>query len=581
MRRGWVGLAAVVTAAMVGGTYTSTVSALGSTVSPNGSNSLRTQATPPVKPVAADAAAPQAAPTDTQSEVESTKGGGYSTAGAIAATGWQMAVGAYYFGGELVETGGIIGTGVANMLGLMTTPTAPPPTAATTSGDTGLKNTEAKNTEDRRYEAWSKTGHSNLTPTLDKPVPVTPAHEKILPVAQEKMMPAPQPPAAKPHIETVALGTSATGKSAEPPVSTCGWPALHVTENRDAETATLAKLTDLGLLEEPSVRLPDGGVFLPKVAQRLLQIRTGIPCKGGVNTSRALVGHVIADPAASGLVQAGQDGRIEAAPWGLPKLGQHVNEGEILGYLRPIWPNRDLSAVQSEVATIRGEIAEKELELARSRELPLLPFREGRILSIRLELDKLRRKRDALVEGIEAALPIVASATGVIARADARVGQVVEPQHLLWEIVAEQRLWVEADWFGVEPPGKIATASAVRADGSTIPLAFEGSGWALNQQKAPIQFRVAKPISGLRLGERVTVLIDQPIATDGVLVPRSALVRRDNGETGIWAAISAERFETYRVRWRSVDGSVVAVEAGLPANARIVVNGATLLSEIR
>ena len=67
----------------------------------------------------------------------------------------------------------------------------------------------------------------------------------------------------------------------------------------------------------------------------------------------------------------------------------------------------------------------------------------------------------------------------------------------------------------------------------------------------------------------------------GVLVPRSALVRSGNGETALWAATSAERFETYRVRWKPVDGSVVAIEAGLPEGARVVIGGATLLSEVR
>src|SRR3546814_10490842 len=165
---------------------------------------------------------------------------------------------------------------------------------------------------------------------------------------------------------------------------------------------------------------------MPKVGQRLLQIRTGLPCTGGVRTSRTLVGHVIADPTASGLVQSGQAGRIEAPEWGLPRLGQKVAAGEVLGYLRPIWSNRERAQMEAEIATLRGTVAEKELELARSRELPLLPFRDGRILSIRLELDKLRRPRDALIAGRAGAEAIIASARGVIARPDPRLATVVE-----------------------------------------------------------------------------------------------------------------------------------------------------------
>lgn len=211
----------------------------------------------------------------------------------------------------------------------------------------------------------------------------------------------------------------------------------------------------------------------------------------------------------------------------------------------------------------------------------MLPFRQGRILSIRLELDKLRRQRDALVEGLEGTKAVLATASGVIARADARVGQVVLVQHLLWEIVDERRLWVEAGWFGGEPPTSIPAASAMRPDGTSLSLVYEGGGWAMNAQSTPLQFRVDSPMPGLRIGEPVTVLVRERLPTDGVLVPRSALTRRSNGEAGVWVATQPERFEPYRVRWKPVDGSTVVIEAGLPDGARVVISGAALLSEVR
>lgn len=502
-----------------------------------------------------------------------------ATAGTIAETSQQFAHGAYLLGGEFVATGQILGSHIAAMTGLINVPTEPKAAALPAPAAPG----PANDAEDLRLSAWTSTGKSNLTPLLGTPASQTlarePAVSSIRPVPIAGGTSAPRP-----QIEKVSLDSGSPKGDVTSPTKAsapCTWPALSITESRDAEAATLATLTDLGLMSEPAVRMPDGAVFMPKVAQRLLQVRTGYPCTGGVKTSRSLVGHVIADPTRSGLVQASQPGRVAATDWGLPRLGQRVTEGEILGYLQPIWSNRERAELEAEIATLRGSIAEKELELARSRELPLLPFRQGRILSIRLELDKLRRHRDALIEGLEGAEPILASANGVIARADARVGQVVEVQHLLWEIVDERRLWVEADWFGGQPPKSLDGATAVRADGTSLTLAYEGSGWVLTGQSAPLQFRVDQDASGLRLGERLTVLVHEPVAVPGVLVPRSALVRRGNGETGLWAATAAERFEQFRVRWKPVDGSVVAIEAGLPEGSRVVVSGATLLSEVR
>src|SRR3546814_16908624 len=93
-----------------------------------------------------------------------------------------------------------------------------------------------------------------------------------------------------------------------------------------------------------------------------------------------------------------------------------------------------------------------------------------------------------------------------------------------------------------------------------------------------IQVRIEHPAAGWRGGGRGTVLGSQPVEAEGVLVPRSALIRRGNGETGIWTATADERFEPLRVRWKPVDGSVVAIEAGLPDGARVVLSGATMLS---
>jgi len=520
-----------------------------------------------------------------------------ATLESIASTGWQFVAGTYLLGGELLETGRILTVNTAAVLGLVTIPTVAdadpntPPTAEpqTTSSPTANSADSASSIEDRRLAAWSNTGIVELTPSLATPANRTAAAAPLPTIVAPGALAAAGRGTDAPavdrtgevRLETVALGAVSKPGGQPAASSTCEWPDLSTPADPDTEAATLATISRLGLMKEPAIRLPDGSVFLPKVTQRLLQIRTGFTCRGMVSSSRSLAGHVIADPTSSGLVQSSQDGRIEATDWGLPRLGQAVTEGEILGYLRPIWSNRDRAELEAAISTLRGEIAEKELELARSRELPFLPFRQGRILSIRLELDKLRRHRDALVEGLEGADPIIASVSGVIARAEVRVGQVVEARQILWEIVDERRLWVEAEWFGAMPPGQIEGATALRADGTAMPLIFEGSGWSLSGQSTPIQFRIERPGDGVRIGERLTVLVREAVGAEGMLVPKSALVRRPNGETGVWAATSAELFESHRVRWKAVDGHVIAIEAGLPEGARVVIGGAPLLSEVR
>src|SRR3546814_13558274 len=107
----------------------------------------------PVLPVAAaqPASAPERAP---QSLVEYTG----STAYAVAATGWQLMLGAYYLGGEFVETGRIMGTHAAGMLGVVTISTEPGDASAELSNPVP---------EDASGAAWMRNGGVDHKPARD------------------------------------------------------------------------------------------------------------------------------------------------------------------------------------------------------------------------------------------------------------------------------------------------------------------------------------------------------------------------------------------------------------------------------
>ena len=83
-------------------------------------------------------------------------------------------------------------------------------------------------------------------------------------------------------------------------------------------------------------RLPDGGVFLPKPAQRQLGVRTLLTQAGDLPRSFELSGKVVMDPNAGGKVQPLNAGRIEPGPRGLPDAGQAVRKGEVLAYVKDV-----------------------------------------------------------------------------------------------------------------------------------------------------------------------------------------------------------------------------------------------------
>jgi len=501
-----------------------------------------------------------------------------SGTGTIAETGRQVVEGAYYLGGEVVESGRIVGVSTLQMLGVL---------------GVGGPQDRAGLGEQGTANAWWGTADAGADRARAAPAPHSAASgggmapdsgvmsPSITPVALGDA-PATETAPATDGEPTAAARDGHTGDATGGDETVCGWSPEERRRPATLSGEDVATLSDLGLMDESAQRLPDGTIFLPKVTQRLLEVRTAFSCEGTVATTRRLVGHVIANPTSSGLVQAEQNGRIEGGEFGFPVIGQRVEKGELLGYLVPILSNTERADLQGEIALVRGEIAEKELMIARTRELPLLPFREGRILSMRIELAKLRAQRDALIDGLSARQPLIASVSGVIARSEVRVGQVVEERQLLWEIADTEDLWVEAESFGNQPRVAETGSTAETQDGLVMHLTLEGLGLSTGgAQSSPIQFRVDGAPEGVRIGQQVVVNVRELGQTEGVLVPRSALVRRGNGEMTVWVVKGPEQYEPRKVKWSPAGSDVVIVDAGVEAGSRVVIAGATLLSEVR
>ncbi|MCR9268253.1 MAG: hypothetical protein NXI03_11850, partial [Alphaproteobacteria bacterium] len=161
-------------------------------------------------------------------------------------------------------------------------------------------------------------------------------------------------------------------------------------------------------------------------------------------------------------------------------------------------------------------------------------------------------------------------------------GQVVEARQVLWEIANVDDLWVEADSFGTQTRVAESGSTAETQDGQILELALQGLGLSTDGgQSSPIQFRLLSAAKGVRIGEQVIVNVRDTASVQGVLVPKSALVRRTNGEMTVWVAKGPELYEPRRVKWTPAGSHLAIIDAGLDEGVRIVVAGATMLSEVR
>lgn len=327
-------------------------------------------------------------------------------------------------------------------------------------------------------------------------------------------------------------------------------------------------------------RRADGAVFVPKPTQRILAIRTAIADPSSHRRTIELPGRIIADPNASGYVQASLARRVSAPEKGFPKLGTRVSNGEVVAYVTPPVQAIDASDMRQRQGELDQQISIVERRIARFEPLA----QRGAITQVQLgeaclELQGLRDRRAALdrVRAEPEALAVPVS--DVIAEANAIAGQIAQPNTILFQIVDPTRLWVEALSF--DPLNGTAVATARTSAGRSPALTYVGAGLADRNQAVLAHFKVEGDTTGLRLGQFVTVLATIGDERQGVALPRASVVRGTNGQNLVYEHASAERFEPRPVRVEPLDGERVLVAAGLSPKARVVTQGAELLDQVR
>jgi membrane fusion protein, heavy metal efflux system len=329
-------------------------------------------------------------------------------------------------------------------------------------------------------------------------------------------------------------------------------------------------------------RLPDGSVNVPKLAQRRMAIRTVLAPESEAAATVEMPGRVVIDPNASGRVQAVHGGRIEPGPKGLPVAGQAVKRGDVLAYVRHHAEPYALGAQQAQLAELRAQrkLAEQRVQRLEGLE-GTIPRKD--IEAARTESASLAERERSIGASIAARETLVAPISGVIARADLAVGQVVEPRDVLFEVVDPARMLVEATTADATLATRVAGASIQEAPDARLRLL--GASRSLRDGVLPVTFAMmpAKPGAALPLaiGQPVTVVAQSRERIKGVVLPAQAVVRNPSNEPIVWIKSGAERFIPQPVQLRPLDANTVVVTQGLGADNRVVVQGAPLIAQIR
>lgn len=331
-------------------------------------------------------------------------------------------------------------------------------------------------------------------------------------------------------------------------------------------------------------RLPDGSVFLPKVTQRQLAVRTVVTESKEHPQAFELMGRVVMDPNAGGKVQPMAAGRVAPGPKGLPSLGQTVRKGEVLAYVRPSTGALERANQVAQAAELRSAKALAEKRLARLQQLEgTVPHKE--IEAAEAEVASAKERLAAIGGSLSTTEALTAPVSGVVSAANVVAGQVVDAREVLFEIVDPSRLRVEAVAHDAALATSIATATARTTSGESIPLEFVGAGRTLREQTVPIQFRTHHAKDGvlpaLTVGQPLKVVAQSKTTVLGVAVPASAIVKNPSNQDIVWVHESAERFVPHPVRFAPLDANTVTVTSGLQGGERVVVQGAPLVNQVR
>ena len=355
------------------------------------------------------------------------------------------------------------------------------------------------------------------------------------------------------------------------PIAHAG-PGAHGPGGEHLDSAAAAPATGL-------MRLPDGSVNVPKLAQRRMQLRTVLAPQSDAAATVELSGRVVIDPNAGGRVQAAIAGVVEAGPQGLPVAGQTVRKGQVLAHLRhrtDPYAQADQQARLSELKADR-EIAEQRLRRLEALE-GTTPRKE--LDAVRAELAGLRAREASIGGSLRAREAVVAPVSGVVARSEVLAGQVVEAREPMFEIVDPARLMVEATTSDPTLARRIDSARLAGQPGVTLQLV--GAAGALRDGVVPLNFRArAAADAALPVGQPVTVVAQLRERLRGIVLSAAAVVRNPANEPVVWIKVGAERFVPQPVELRALDADTVVVTRGLSADNRVVVQGSALVNQIR
>lgn len=329
-------------------------------------------------------------------------------------------------------------------------------------------------------------------------------------------------------------------------------------------------------------RQADGSVQMPMADQRQLGILTQLAHSSTTAQYVQLDAVVRHHPSGRAVVQPSSDGRLDAAPGGLPVSGQRVKAGDVLGYIRYQDTAYELASQNSELIALRSEAEQVLRDIRRLEALGDLAPKQ-QLEQLQSQQQRLEQQQQLLQQGLEKPEVLLAPMSGIVHSENISRGQWVEAGSSLFEIIDPTKLLIEAVTANAHLAADID--SAVVEHAPDIRLHFLGNAARLKQGQIPLYF---EPVLS-DTAASVPLILEQPVRLrarlkqqqQGIVLPAEAVVRNNANMAVVWIKLSAERFLPQQVQYKLLDPEHVLIVQGLGGDNRVVVQGASLLNQVR
>lgn len=160
----------------------------------------------------------------------------------------------------------------------------------------------------------------------------------------------------------------------------------------------------------------------------------------------------------------------------------------MLAYLLPVADAISLGSQRAELAEVKAQLTLAQQRVARLQALQgTVPQKE--IDAAQAELQSLRGREKALAGSLTGKHALVAPASGVIAKASALNGQVVDTREVLFEVVSPNRMLIQASTTDASLAGRVQGGTLANAAG--VELTLQGLGKSLVNGAIPLTFRAS------------------------------------------------------------------------------------------